>query len=375
MRANASAALSSSVWLVCKKRSPTARPGWDNIVLEQMRTKIATQLRAFWDAGIRGPDFVWAATGPAMEAYSQHPAVKKANNPGELLGVGEFLRHVRRMVVNYVVGRLLPPVGTENDRPGDGDAPAADATTPAGREELDDVTTYYLLHRHNFALGDAPAGASILYAVSCNLSDRLLLDTYDLLARSGGQSGAGDDDADGADDAGDSAEGDDEAAGGTGSTVRLRAWNTRRRPGLGLDPATDSPAARREADSPTLFAADEATPASAANAGANARPRVRVPLIDQAHRLMQLWKAGDVRKVDEYLELRALRRHGLFHQLLQALIELSPAGSEERATLESISNHLQIRVVRAAPTGGGHHQEELLPVADVAVIATAVADE
>ena len=69
-RAIASAALASSVWLVCKKRS-AARPGWDNAVLAEMRERIHTQLRAFWDAGIRGPDFVWAATGPALEAFSQ----------------------------------------------------------------------------------------------------------------------------------------------------------------------------------------------------------------------------------------------------------------------------------------------------------------
>ena len=46
-----------------------------------MQENIATRLRDFWDAGIRGPDFVWAATGPAMEAYSKHPVVKKANEP------------------------------------------------------------------------------------------------------------------------------------------------------------------------------------------------------------------------------------------------------------------------------------------------------
>ena len=51
--------------------------------LEEMRTKIRDQLREFWDAGIRGPDFVWAATGPALEAYSKHPVVKKANDPGD----------------------------------------------------------------------------------------------------------------------------------------------------------------------------------------------------------------------------------------------------------------------------------------------------
>ena len=42
---------------------------------------------SFWDAGIRGPDFVWAATGPALEAYSKHPVVKMANDPGQTLTV------------------------------------------------------------------------------------------------------------------------------------------------------------------------------------------------------------------------------------------------------------------------------------------------
>ena len=91
-RAIGSASLSSSVWLVCKKRPESARPGWDNRVLEDMRHNIHAKLRDYWDAGIRGPDFVWAATGPALEAYSKHPVVKKANEPGKLMEVSEFLR-------------------------------------------------------------------------------------------------------------------------------------------------------------------------------------------------------------------------------------------------------------------------------------------
>ena len=76
--------------------------------MAEMREKIAAQLREFWDAGIRGPDFVWAATGPAMEAYSKHPAVKKANSPtNEFLSVKEFLDAVRRIVIEFVVGRVL----------------------------------------------------------------------------------------------------------------------------------------------------------------------------------------------------------------------------------------------------------------------------
>ena len=48
-----------------------------------------------------------------------------------------------------------------------------------------------------------------------------------------------------------------------------------------------------------------------------------VPLIDRVHRLMHLWRDGDVRKVDDYLDDYALRRHELFVRVIQSLIELS----------------------------------------------------
>jgi hypothetical protein len=66
-----------------------------------------------------------------------------------------------------------------------------------------------------------------------------------------------------------------------------------------------------------------------------------IPLIDQAHHLMHLWRAGDQVRVNQYLEDRGLRRSQLFQQLLQALVELSPEGSDERSTLESIMNHVR----------------------------------
>ena len=164
-RAMQSAALASSIWIVCRKR-PAARAGWDTAVLTEMRENISQQLRDFWDAGIRGPDFVWAATGPALEAFSKYPAVKQADDADSQMTVSEFLRAVRRFVVDFVVGRVLT-------RDGDDEATSG----------LDDVTTYYLLHRNDFGLGDAPIGACILYAISCNLSDRDLTDRYDVLSR------------------------------------------------------------------------------------------------------------------------------------------------------------------------------------------------
>ena len=68
-----------------------------------------------------------------------------------------------------------------------------------------------------------------------------------------------------------------------------------------------------------------------------------MPLIDQVHKLMQLWKGGDENKVNDYLEQRGLRRSSVFDQLLQSLIERSrhDGQSEECAILEKLSNHLR----------------------------------
>ena len=278
LRSQASAALSSSVWLVCRKRAAAARPGWDNRVLADMRGNVVLRLREFWDAGIRGPDFVWAATGPALEAFGRFPAVRKADAPGEAMTVSAFLREVRRMVVDFVVGRVLAPDGSAE-----------------GAAGLDDATAYYLLHRHDFGMGAAPAGACILYALSCNLSDSALAGPFDLLARTGARAGGED--------------GGEESGAGGGGAVRLKDWRRRGGRALGVE-------------------------------GPGGRP---APLVDRAHKAMQLWRAGDRAKVDAYLESAGLWRDALFHRVLQALVELAEAGSDERAVLESLSNHIAAR--------------------------------
>ncbi|MDE0441670.1 MAG: DUF1156 domain-containing protein [Gammaproteobacteria bacterium] len=275
-RSLSSAALSSSIWLVCKKRKEGIRPGWDSRVLAQMRANITERLRDFWDAGIRGPDFVWAATGPALESFSKYPFVRITDAPGERMSVAAFLRRVRRMVVAFVVGRLVDSEG-------------------GAYEELDDATTYYLLHRNDFGLGAAPSGACILYALSCNLSDAALAGRIDLIAR--GRRPTKQDDADGS----------EQSESKTGSEVRLKRWDQRRGRDLG-DPGPDGAP-------PTL--------------------------IDCLHRLMRLWKGGDQGAVNRYLEHHGFWHRELFAHVVQAVIELAEAGSEERTILESIQNHLR----------------------------------
>ena len=292
-RSIASAALATSVWLVCKKRPITARAGWDNRILDDMRRNITERLRDYWDAGIRGPDFVWAATGPALEAYSKHPIVKKANDPGQLMLVGEFLAHVRRMVVDFVVGQVL--IGEDYD---------SDVETS---DRMDAPTAYYLLHRHDFGLEEAPAGACIIYATACGVSYRDLGTTWNLITHKGSEDMPESD--------GDDFEENSESDAGTesnnsaGNKIQLKLWTQRRSRSMGYEAPNGKP----------------------------------IPLIDRIHCLMHLWKEGNVHKVDDYLDDNGLRRQELFRRLVQSLIELSQSGSDERNILESLSNHVQAK--------------------------------
>ena len=127
------------------------------------------------------------------------------------------------------------------------------------------------------------------------------MNQYDLLVPS--KNGAAADDPEGEASADD--DNDDNGESGGGAKVKLKPWHRRRGRSLGLEAPGGRPA----------------------------------PLIDQVHKLMHLWRAGDQVRVNEYLDNRGLQRNALFHQLLQALIELAPAGSDERAVLEALSNH------------------------------------
>lgn len=193
------------------------------------------------------------------------------------------------MVVDFVVGRVLTREGVPT-QPDEQEAASG----------LDDVTTYYLLHRHDFGMEEAPVGGCILYALSCNLSDADLVDKYDLLAWSGKGRAADEEEEEDLGDAGES---------GGGAKVKLKVWNRRRGRNLGIEAPGGRP----------------------------------VPLIDQVHKLMHLWRAGDQVKVDDYLDTRGLQRNALFNQILQALIELAEAGSDERVILETLSNHATAR--------------------------------
>ena len=152
---------------------------------------------------------------PALEAFSRHPVVFRetaTDGKREPMPVDAFLREARRLVVEFAVGRVLK----------------ADPDAEEGAAALDDITTYYLLHRDTFGLNDAPIGACILYAISCGLSDQALIDQFEILGRTGGVAAADAEYNAAEDEAADPDTAEPEAeVSGTGSLVRLRRWDRR----------------------------------------------------------------------------------------------------------------------------------------------------
>jgi adenine-specific DNA methylase len=200
VRSLGSAALSTSVWLVCRPRTSDAVIGRYKEVRQRMEARIAERLRFFWDMGISGPDFVWAAVGPALEAYSEFREVRRID--GSPFTVKEFLREVRRLVTDFALGQILHGASTEG---------------------LDEWTRYYLMHRSSFGLELAPAGECILLSQGYNLDLNELRGARAVLAK--GKRARGEDE--------DTENGDDESAGG-GSDLRLLGWDERKRDDLGL---------------------------------------------------------------------------------------------------------------------------------------------
>jgi adenine-specific DNA methylase len=179
-RAMESAALASSIWMVCRKRPAGAGAGRYTAVRKAMQERITERLRYFWDIGVSGPDFVWAAVGPALESYSAYDEVRRLD--GSPFTVNEFLKEVRRLVADFALGQILKGRSTEG---------------------LDEWTRYYLIHRNHFGLDDAPVGECILLSQGYGLDLNDLRGPRGLLVK------------------------------GTGSNLRLAKWEERTRADLG----------------------------------------------------------------------------------------------------------------------------------------------
>jgi putative DNA methylase len=104
LRAQESAALASSIYMVCRKRT-TNEVGEYPKVRREIEERVRQKLTQFWDEGIRGADFFMSAIGPAVEAFGKYLRVEKLS--GEPVTVAELLEYVRKVVSEFALERVL----------------------------------------------------------------------------------------------------------------------------------------------------------------------------------------------------------------------------------------------------------------------------
>jgi adenine-specific DNA methylase len=104
LMAQESAALASSIYMVCRKRT-TSEVGEYPKVRREIEERVRQKLTQFWDEGIRGADFFMSAIGPAVEAFGKYLRVEKLS--GEPVTVAELLEYVRKVVSEFALERVL----------------------------------------------------------------------------------------------------------------------------------------------------------------------------------------------------------------------------------------------------------------------------
>lgn len=104
LQAQESAALASSIYMVCRKRTTNAVGEYAR-VRRDIEARVRQKLAQFWDEGIRGADFFMSAIGPAVEAFGRYARVEKLS--GEKVEVVELLEYVRKVVSEFALERIL----------------------------------------------------------------------------------------------------------------------------------------------------------------------------------------------------------------------------------------------------------------------------
>ena len=105
LRARDSAALATSVHLICRPRPAGAAVGEWSDVLRELPNRVGGWMQRLQKEGIRGADLVFACIGPALEIYSRYSAVETPE--GRQVELPEYLERVWEVVAREALEQVL----------------------------------------------------------------------------------------------------------------------------------------------------------------------------------------------------------------------------------------------------------------------------
>jgi putative DNA methylase len=121
LRARESAALATSVHLVCRPRPEEAPVGDWAEVLRELPKRVGDWMERLESEGVRGADLVFACIGPALEIFSRYARVETAD--GREVSLAEYLEKVWEVVGRTALEQVL---GTAEARARNGAAGAVE---------------------------------------------------------------------------------------------------------------------------------------------------------------------------------------------------------------------------------------------------------
>ncbi len=104
LRAQESAALASSIYLVARKMEKI-ETGWFNEVKEEIKKHVYEKLERLWQEGISGADFFVAGIGSAIEVFGKYKKIM--DYEGNIIRADKLLEYVREVVTEYAVHQIL----------------------------------------------------------------------------------------------------------------------------------------------------------------------------------------------------------------------------------------------------------------------------
>jgi hypothetical protein len=105
LRARESAALATSVHLICRPRPDDASVGDWAAVLRELPNRVGDWMERLQGEGVRGADLVFACIGPALEIFSRYAKVETAD--GREVALAEYLEKVWEVVGRSALAQVL----------------------------------------------------------------------------------------------------------------------------------------------------------------------------------------------------------------------------------------------------------------------------
>jgi hypothetical protein len=317
LRAKGSAALASSVHLVCRPRETAAGTlatetgDWRDILAE-LPKRIHDWLPRLAEEGVVGADAIFACLGPALEVFSRYSRVEKAS--GEQVTLREYLEQVWAAVSKEALGMIFSggdatgfeedarltamwlwtlAAPNEQDAAGD-DEDAADDADEAGGPSTKLGTGYSL---------EYDAARKIAQGLGAHLEK--LAGMVEV----------------------------------KGDTARLLSVAERTKALFGKDQA-DAPSSKRKKKDGQMklgFEAElEAAEAASGGWGEKSVSKVGETVLDRLHQTMILFAAGRGEALRRFLVDEGIGRDQRFWRLAQALSALYPANTDEKRWVDGV---------------------------------------